>query len=62
MYMQGECVAKNENMAAEWFRRAAEQGLAGSQMTLGMLYEQGIGVEKNETEAKKWYEMAQRNS
>jgi hypothetical protein len=49
-------------MAVEWFRRAAEQGLAGSQMTLGMLYEQGIGVEKNETEAKKWYEMAQRNS
>jgi hypothetical protein len=62
MYMQGECVPKDEKQAAEWFRRAAEQGLAGSQITLGMLYEQGIGVEKNEAEAKKWYEKAQQNS
>jgi hypothetical protein len=62
MHLQGECAPKNEKLAAEWFQRAAEQGLAGSQMTLGMLYEQGQGVEKNEAEARKWYELAQRNS
>ncbi|MHB8717143.1 MAG: tetratricopeptide repeat protein, partial [Sulfuricaulis sp.] len=62
MYMHGECAPKNEKQAVEWFRRAAEQGLAGSQMTLGMLYEQGVGVEKDEAQAKKWYALAQQNS
>src|SRR3989304_1153549 len=54
-------LAETGNAQAQ-YRRAAEQGLAGSQMTLGMLYEQGIGVEKNEAEARKWYEKAQQNS
>ncbi|MEK7696868.1 MAG: sel1 repeat family protein, partial [Pseudomonadota bacterium] len=58
MHLQGECAGKDEAEAAKWFRLAAEQGLAGSQMTLGMLYEQGLGVPKDEAEAKKWYQRA----
>jgi TPR repeat protein len=50
---------KNEAEAVIWFRLAAEQGMTGSQMTLGMIYEQGLGVEKDETEAKKWYQKAE---
>jgi TPR repeat protein len=62
MYLHGECTGKNPAEAAPWFRKAAEQGLPGSQMTLGMLYEQGLGVPKDENEAKRWYEKAERAS
>ncbi|MCG8017157.1 MAG: sel1 repeat family protein, partial [Candidatus Thiodiazotropha sp. 'RUGA'] len=44
--------------AVEWFKKAAEQGLAGSQTTLAMLYEEGRGVEKDPEEAKRWYKLA----
>ncbi len=58
MYLEGECVEKNEEKAVFWFRKAAEQGLAGSQATLGMLYKEGRGVEKNPEEARRWYKLA----
>ncbi|MCG8429462.1 MAG: sel1 repeat family protein, partial [Chromatiales bacterium] len=58
MYLEGECVEKNPTKAVEWFTKAAEQGMAGSQCTLAMLYEEGRGVEKDMEEAKKWYAMA----
>jgi TPR repeat protein len=51
-------VEQNLPKAVVWFKRAAEQGLAGSQTTLGMLYEEGRGVEKDPEEAKRWYEKA----
>ena len=59
MYLHGECVAKDEAEAAKWFRLAAEQGMAGSAMTLGMMYEQGQGVEKDPEEAQKWYKKSE---
>jgi hypothetical protein len=62
MYLYGECVDKDEATAIEWFKKAAEQGLVGSQLTLGMIYENGQGVEKNEVEAKRWYKLAEQNS
>jgi TPR repeat protein len=62
MYLYGECVEKDEAKAVYWFRRAAEKGLPGSQMTLGMLYENGQGVEKNEVEARRWYNLAEKNT
>jgi len=60
MYLQGECTPKDEAQAAEWFRKAADQGMAGSQMTLAMMYEQGLGVEKDPQAAKHWYDQANR--
>ena len=53
---------KDEKTAVDWFKKAAEQGLVGSQMTLGMIYENGQGVEKNEVEARRWYKLAEENS
>jgi len=41
-----------------WFTKAAEQGLAGSQTTLGMMYEQGTLIEKDEEKANEWYKKA----
>ena len=44
MYYQGECTARNMPLAIEWFTKAADQGLSGSMVTLGMIYESGDGV------------------
>jgi hypothetical protein len=59
MYMHGECVDKDEAEAVKWFTRAAEQGLAGSAMTLGLMYEQGQGVEKDTAKAQEWYKKSE---
>jgi TPR repeat protein len=45
-------------MAANWFGKAAEQGLANAQLNLGSLYERGEGVEQNPQQAEKWYRLA----
>ena len=41
--------------AARWYRLAANQGHAGAQLHLGLLYDSGDGVEKNEALAAQWY-------
>ncbi|CAK0743872.1 hypothetical protein CCP3SC15_1280016 [Gammaproteobacteria bacterium] len=45
-------------MAAQWFQRAAEQGLAGAQANLGMMYRDGRGVPKDEEKAREWLQRA----
>lgn len=57
-YADGRGVAKDNAIAAKWFRKAAEQGNANGQFELGYMYESGKGVAKNETEAAKWYQKA----
>ncbi len=42
--------------AAEWYARAAGQGLAPAQYRLGSLYEKGQGPQKDLELAKLWYE------
>jgi len=44
--------------SAQWFRKAAEHGLADSQFNLGILYARGIGVEANLAESYKWFSLA----
>ena len=44
--------------AAQWFRKAAEHGIADSQYNLGILYARGIGVEQNLAESYKWFSLA----
>ncbi len=48
-------VPKDLAQALKCYRRAAEQGLAGAQYTLGFMYEAGRGVPANQVEAAKWY-------
>ncbi len=42
-------------MAAQWNRRAAEQGFAPSEYLVGSSYEYGRGVEKDMAKAVEWY-------
>jgi len=51
-------VAPEYTEAANWYRRAAEQGHAHSQYMLGNLYRDGKGLAQNHVEAAKWYSRA----
>ena len=51
-------VAKDEAEAVKWFRKAAEQNLAGAQFSLGVCYAIGQGVTKDDAEAVKWFRKA----
>jgi len=41
----------NYKDASQWFRKAADRGVADSQFNLGILYARGIGVEQNLAES-----------
>ena len=44
--------------AVGWFRKAAEQGNAVAQGSLGFCYQNALGVGRDEREAVKWYRKA----
>lgn len=44
--------------AAEWFLKAAEQGLARAQYNLGVMYANGTGVAQSYEKAVEWYQKA----
>ena len=44
--------------AAKWYRKAAEQGLAKAQFTLGSLYARGQGIQQDDAKAVKWFRKA----
>jgi hypothetical protein len=48
----------NVELAALWYRRAADQGLPGAQRNLGVLYETGLGKRRDDAKAAKWYRRA----
>ena len=54
MYANGQGVPKNDAEAAGWLRKAAEQGIAIAQASLGVRHFYGLGVPKDETEAYFW--------
>jgi TPR repeat protein len=58
MYATGQGVEKDAKTAAEWYRKAAEQGVADAQYRLGMLYESGEGVPGDMEYAYGWYSVA----
>ena len=51
-------LGKDEVEAANWYRKAAEQGNAKGQRKLGMAYAIGLGLAKDEAEAVKWFRKA----
>jgi hypothetical protein len=51
-------VKKDDESAAKWFLRAAEQGMAYAQLNLGLLYASGRGVPQDNVEAVKWIELS----
>jgi hypothetical protein len=44
--------------AMRWYRKAADQGYANAQSTVGLLYRQGRGVAQDYEEAMRWYRKA----
>jgi TPR repeat protein len=44
--------------SARWYRKAADQGNAYAQNTLGLIYDRGEGVAQDYVEAIKWYRKA----
>ena len=58
MYGEGRGVPKDDVQAALWYRRAAEQGYADAQYSLGLMYGVGEGVPKDEVQAYVWMNLA----
>jgi TPR repeat protein len=58
MYEEGLGVAQNYATAMEWYRKAADGGLAEAQQNVGLLYYYGYGVAENAREAVRWFQMA----
>ena len=46
------------DLAAECYRKSAEQGLAETQYVLGICYKNGEGVEQDYKKAVEWYQKA----
>jgi len=57
-YDGGQGVQKDYIEAARWQRKAAEQGLADAQTSLGTMYMLGKGVKKDQSEAVQWWNKA----
>jgi uncharacterized protein len=51
-------VKQDYTEAIKWFRKAADQGVAGAQWSLGEMYAKGDGVTKDYAEALKWWRKA----
>lgn len=54
MSAEGLGVPKNDNEAAEWFRRAADRGLKVAQAGLGFMYSGGRGLARDYVQAHLW--------
>ena len=54
----GSRIEPNDALAAEWARKAAEQGQPGGQFLLGLLYWTGRGVEMDDAGFAFWAERA----
>ena len=60
MYDKGDDYYQSGNYteAVKWYRKAADQGHAGAQKSLGYCYHMGKGVTQSYSEAVKWYRKA----
>jgi TPR repeat protein len=51
-------VTQDDGLAGMWFRKAADNGHAGAQNALGVLYHFGHGVKRDDKQAAHWYRRA----
>lgn len=51
-------VVQDYQQAAQWYRKAAEQGSIAGQCNLGFMYANGYGVTKDYQQAAEWYRKA----
>ncbi|BBU55792.1 hypothetical protein KU6B_20570 [Mameliella alba] len=48
-------VEQSDTLAARWYRKAADQGHASAQNSLGVMYIRGRGVAQSDKLAAQWY-------
>jgi TPR repeat protein len=58
MYYTGQDIPQDYAQAVQWYRKAAEQGLAQAQYNLGFMYDKGRGVRQDDAQAVAWYRKA----
>jgi TPR repeat protein len=58
MYELGRGVEQDSAQVLDWYRKAAEQGHAGAQFNLGLIYARGLGVKQDDAQAVYWYRKA----
>nr|MDA3925495.1 tetratricopeptide repeat protein [Kiritimatiellia bacterium] len=51
MYLRGEGVVRNYDMAVDWFRKSAKGGCLDATYNMAMMYEYGRGVAQNHIKA-----------
>ncbi len=51
-------IKKDQKLAAQWFQKAADQGLMEAEIIIAALYDSGVGVALNVSTADKWYKKA----
>jgi TPR repeat protein len=56
--MSGKGVAQDTAEAVTWYRKAAEQGNADAENTLGAIYAEGRGVPRDYVRAYAWFSLA----
>jgi uncharacterized protein len=58
MYNEGMGAVQDYKEAVKWYTKAAEQGQAEAQYSLGLMYSEGLGVTQDYKEAVNWYRKA----
>jgi TPR repeat protein len=58
LYYDGHGVPQDYAAAVDWYRKAAEQGLAQAQGGLGVMYATGKGVAQDYVFAHMWFNLA----
>ena len=58
MYMNGEGVTQNPDVAVSWLRKASEQGQLDAQYNLSRAYFSGYGVDRDQSIAMRWLNSA----
>ncbi|MCE9615083.1 MAG: trypsin-like peptidase domain-containing protein [Lentisphaerae bacterium] len=57
-YDNGIGVPADDDVAVQWYRKAAEQGYADAQYNLAEMYRSGEGVRQDASQAVRWYRRA----
>jgi TPR repeat protein len=54
LYQQGDGKLDNADLAYQWCKRAAADGLDEAQFELGVMYLEGVGIEQDDDQALEW--------
>lgn len=57
-YAAGAGVAQDAKQAAEWYRKAAEQGNVAGEVHMAECFRDGRGMSRDKTQAAEWYRKA----